>query len=133
LWGSWGRFFKKESPGRRRHGFTFFDRRKNIDYKYFLRLLVDRKEEKRYISSWRKKMNTVEIKTLLHEGIENIDDKDLLLSIKDLVDEKYVPMDIKKLSPWQIQRIDNAKKQIEQGNYLTDAEADKVVDEWLKK
>ena len=32
-------------------------------------------------------MNTVEIKTLLHEGIENIDDKDLLLSIKDLVDE----------------------------------------------
>jgi anti-sigma28 factor (negative regulator of flagellin synthesis) len=78
-------------------------------------------------------MKTVEIKTLLHEGIENIDDKDLLLSIKDLLDEKYVPMDIKKLSPWQIQRIDNAKKQIEQGNYLTDTEADKVVDEWLKK
>jgi hypothetical protein len=95
--------------------------------------MVDRKEEKRYISIWRKKMNTVEIKTLLHEGIENIDDKDLLLSIKDLVDEKYVPMDIKKLSPWQIQRIDNAKKQIEQGNFLTNAEADKVVDEWLKK
>ena len=78
-------------------------------------------------------MNTVEIKTLVHEGIENIDDKDLLLSIKDLVDEKYVPKDIKKLSPWQFQRIDNAKKQIEQGNYLTNAEADKVVDEWLKK
>jgi hypothetical protein len=92
-------------------------------------LMVDRKEEKRYISIWRKKMNTVEIKTLLHEGIENIDDKDLLLSIKDLVDEKYVPMDIKKLSPWQIQRIDNAKKQIEQGNFLTNAEAYKVVDE----
>jgi len=48
---------------------------------------------------------------------------------KDLVDEKYVPMDIKKLSPWQIQRIDNAKNQIEQGNFLTNAEADKVVDE----
>ncbi len=78
-------------------------------------------------------MNTVEIKTLIHEGIENIDDRDLLLSIKDLVDEKYVSMDIKKLSPWQIQRIDSAKKQIEQGNYLTNAEADKVVDEWLKK
>ena len=78
-------------------------------------------------------MNTIEIKTLIHEGIENIDDRDLLLSIKDLVDEKYVSMDIKKLSPWQIQRIDSAKKQIEQGNYLTNAEADKVVDEWLKK
>ena len=78
-------------------------------------------------------MNTIEIKTLIHEGIESIDDRDLLLSIKDLVDEKYVSMDIKKLSPWQIQRIDSAKKQIEQGNYLTNAEADKVVDEWLKK
>jgi hypothetical protein len=42
-------------------------------------------------------------------------------------------MDITKLSPWQIQRIDNAKKQIEQGNYLTNSEAAKVVDEWLKK
>lgn len=43
-------------------------------------------------------MNTVEIKTLLHEGIENIDDEDFLLTIKDLVDEKYVPMDTTELS-----------------------------------
>jgi hypothetical protein len=42
--GPGGGFFKKSPPGRRRHGFIFLDRRKNIDYKYFLRLMVDRKE-----------------------------------------------------------------------------------------
>jgi hypothetical protein len=78
-------------------------------------------------------MNTIEIKTLLHEGIENIDDENVLLSIKNLVDENYAPMDIKKLSQWQIDRIENARKQIEIGNYLTDSDANNVVDKWLKE
>ncbi len=78
-------------------------------------------------------MNAVDIKTLLHEGIENIDDENILLSIKNLVDENYTPPDIKKLSQWQIDRMENAKKQIELGNFLTGAEADNVVDKWLNE
>jgi len=34
-------------------------------------------------------MNTVEIKSLLHESIENINDRALLLSIKDLMKKKW--------------------------------------------
>jgi hypothetical protein len=34
-------------------------------------------------------MNTVEIKSLLHESIENINDRALLLSIKDLMTKKW--------------------------------------------
>jgi len=34
-------------------------------------------------------MNTVEIKSLLHDSIENINDKALLLSIKDLMTKKW--------------------------------------------
>jgi anti-sigma28 factor (negative regulator of flagellin synthesis) len=37
------------------------------------------------------------------------------------------------LSGWQLQRIENAKKDIDEGNYLTNSQADKIVDEWLKR
>ncbi|MCK4761769.1 MAG: hypothetical protein KAW12_06175 [Candidatus Aminicenantes bacterium] len=75
-------------------------------------------------------MTTVEIKSRLHEGIENINDKDFLLSIKKLVDEKNTPPAPLELSNRQLEQLDNAKKQIEKGDYLTNTQADKIVDEW---
>lgn len=36
------------------------------------------------------------------------------------------------LSKGQLQRIENAKKELDKGNYLTNSQADKIVDEWLK-
>ncbi|MCK5055455.1 MAG: hypothetical protein KAT34_02290 [Candidatus Aminicenantes bacterium] len=78
-------------------------------------------------------MTQIEIKTLLHESIENINDEDFLLSIKNLVERKYIPPTPLKLSAWQVEKLDNAKKEIEEGKYLSDTEADKIVDEWLSK
>lgn len=37
-----------------------------------------------------------------------------------------------RLSKGQLQRIENAKKELDTGNYLTNSQADKIVDEWLK-
>jgi len=37
-----------------------------------------------------------------------------------------------RLSKGQLQRIENAKKEFDKGNYLTNSQADKIVDEWLK-
>ncbi|NIM18611.1 MAG: hypothetical protein GTO45_42085 [Candidatus Aminicenantes bacterium] len=47
-------------------------------------------------------MTTVEIKSLLHESIENINDKALLLSIKDLMTKKGKKFDpvVKQLKGW---------------------------------
>ncbi|UCH94380.1 MAG: hypothetical protein JSV88_29490 [Candidatus Aminicenantes bacterium] len=47
-------------------------------------------------------MTTVEIKSFLHEGIENINDRALLLSIKDLMTKKGKAFDpvIKQLKSW---------------------------------
>ncbi|MCP4215574.1 MAG: hypothetical protein GY765_13050 [bacterium] len=36
-----------------------------------------------------------------------------------------------RLTKEQLQRIENAKKELNDGNYLTNSRADTIVDEWL--
>ncbi|HLG28602.1 MAG TPA: hypothetical protein VI387_00205 [Candidatus Brocadiales bacterium] len=78
-------------------------------------------------------MKTKEIKSLLHESIENIDDEDFLLAMKQILERKYASSEEPKLAKWQIKRIEEAKKQIKKGTYLTNEQADKLVDKWLNE
>ncbi|HPR58352.1 MAG TPA: hypothetical protein PK915_08285, partial [Bacteroidales bacterium] len=78
-------------------------------------------------------MNTNEIKQQLMEGIENIDDNDFLLTIKELIDHKYSPSSIPALNSQQKQRIAESELQIENGDYLPDDEVNKLIDQWLKE
>ncbi len=73
------------------------------------------------------------IKALLHESIENINDEDFLIAIKQILDRKYTPSDTPKLTKAQTVRIDESKEQILKGNFLTNAQADKLVDKWLNE
>ena len=77
-------------------------------------------------------MSTNEIKHQLHECIENIDDNKLLMTVKDLLEHKYTPVVIPKLNKTQKKRIDESIDQIKRGEYLTDEDADKIVDKWRK-
>ncbi len=36
------------------------------------------------------------------------------------------------LTKGEIQRIETSKQELDQGNFLTNSQADKLVDEWLK-
>jgi len=76
---------------------------------------------------------TKELKTLLHESIENIDDESLLQTVKHILDHKYQPKEEVTLSSYQKRRIDQAKKSIDQGDYLTNEQADQMVAQWLNK
>jgi hypothetical protein len=78
-------------------------------------------------------MKDQHIKTLLHESIENITDEDFLLAVKQILDRKYIPSKSPKLSKAQTKRIEESKEQIRKGNFLTNAQADKLVDKWLKE
>jgi len=78
-------------------------------------------------------MGTDELKRHLHEGIENIDDNEFLNTIKELIDRKYSSTEAPKLSEWQIKRIEESRKQIDQGDFLTNKEVDKIIDKWLKE
>ena len=75
-------------------------------------------------------MSTQEIKNMLHESIENINDTDLLLTIKEMLESKYSFRKIK-LSAARLKKIDAAKRQIVQGKILSNAQADKIIDKWL--
>ena len=81
----------------------------------------------------KKKMSTEEIKSKLHEGIENIDDNEFLLAIKELIERKYNSPDLPKLSAFQIQRIRESEKQFEEGEFYTNEQVDKIIDKWLEE
>ena len=78
-------------------------------------------------------MKTEEIKSRLHEGIENIDDADFLLAIKELIERKYNSLDTGKISDIQMKRIKESEKQIEKGDFLSDEQANKIIDKWLEE
>lgn len=76
---------------------------------------------------------TKELKRLLHESIENIDDESFLQTVKHILDRKYQPEETVTISSYQEKRIKEAKKSIHQGDYLTNEQADQMVAKWLNK
>ena len=78
-------------------------------------------------------MKQHDLKTLLHESIENIEDEAFLIAIKQIVDRKYHSSDQPVLSKAQMDRIKESKEQIEQGKFLTNDQADQLVERWLKE
>jgi len=78
-------------------------------------------------------MSTEEIKTVLHESIENIDDDDFLFAVKQIIDRKYSPTDNPKLTNWQIKRIEESHNQIKQGKSFSNRQADLLVEKWLNE
>ncbi len=77
-------------------------------------------------------MTTEEIKSILHESIENIDDEKFLEAIRIIVEPKYKILDTLKISEKHKQILDERIKQIENGEFYTNEEAKKMPDEWLE-
>ncbi|RYD75509.1 MAG: hypothetical protein EOP53_16345 [Sphingobacteriales bacterium] len=78
-------------------------------------------------------MTTAQIKKLLHESIENIDDKELLLELKKIAESKYRISAEPKLHKLQEERIGMAKMQIKEGNSLSNDQANNKIDKWLSE
>jgi hypothetical protein len=67
--------------------------------KFWVKILLICKFDKNY------EMSTEEIKSRLHEGIENIDDNEFLLALKELIERKYNSIESPELSEYQLERI----------------------------
>ena len=78
-------------------------------------------------------MTAQEIKSLLHEGIENIDDKKFLEAIKTIFDSKYRISPSLKISKKRKQILKDRREQIRKGNYFTHDEVKKLSKEWSKE
>lgn len=75
-------------------------------------------------------MTAIALKKYLVSRINLIDDDSVLDKIKKIVEKEekvYV------LSDYQLDKLAKSRKQIEDGNFLTQDEMDKKVKEWLNE
>lgn len=78
-------------------------------------------------------MSTIELRKLLIEKIQLTDDDKLLEEASRLLEVEIVDSEIYILNDNQKMAIEEARKQIINGEYLTDEESNKEIDEWLSK
>ncbi len=78
-------------------------------------------------------MSTTELKQKLISKIEQTEDDSLLEEALRLLDIEMDDLDLIELDKNQIEAIDEAKEQIKNGQYLTNQQANKEIDEWLSK
>ncbi len=76
-------------------------------------------------------MSTMELRKLLIEKIQVIDDDKLLEEAYRLLEVDIEESDVYILNDNQKEAIDEAIKQITQGQYLTDEESNREIDEWI--
>lgn len=78
-------------------------------------------------------MSTIELRKLLIEKIELTNDDKLLEEASRLLEVEIEESEVYILNDKQKEAIEEARKQIIKGEYLTDEESNKEIDEWLSK
>ncbi|MEX2230579.1 MAG: hypothetical protein WD824_00355 [Cyclobacteriaceae bacterium] len=78
-------------------------------------------------------MSSAELKKRLIDKIQKTDNENLLEEAFRLLQLESEDIEIYKLSDEQKSAVNEAREQIKRGEFLTDDEANKDVDEWLNK
>ena len=79
-------------------------------------------------------MSTIELRKLLIDKIQVTEDDKLLEEAYRLLEvDIEEPADVYVLNDQQKEAIDEARKQIKEGQFLTDEESNRQIDEWLNK
>ena len=78
-------------------------------------------------------MSTIELRKLLIEKIRLIDDDKLLEEAFRLLEVEFKESEAYILNDKQKEAIEEGRNQINNGQYLTDEESNKEIDEWLNK
>ena len=78
-------------------------------------------------------MSTKELRRLLIEKIQLTDDDKLLEEASRLLEVEIELSDVYIINDKQREAIEEGKKQIINGAYLSDEESNKEIDEWLSK
>lgn len=78
-------------------------------------------------------MSGAELKKRLIERIQKIDDVNLLGEAFRLLQPKSEDIDVYRLSEEQRAAVNEAREQYARGEFLTDDEVNKNIDEWLNE
>ena len=78
-------------------------------------------------------MSTAELKSELIKNITSTEDLMVLNQIKQIFELDYLEKDVRVFTPEQQKRIDIAIKQYENGECISDEEAEKEIQAWLEE
>ncbi len=78
-------------------------------------------------------MTTTALKKALHETIENINDLELLKTLSEISSHHYSLVQEPELNDYELNRLNESKKQIDQGNFYTNEQANELMKKWLSK
>jgi hypothetical protein len=76
-------------------------------------------------------MSTTELKKRLIDKIQKTDNENLLEEAYRLLELETQDIEVYKLTDDQRKAINEARQQIKNGEFLTDEQANKEIDEWL--
>lgn len=78
-------------------------------------------------------MSTTELRKRLIDRIQKTDNENILKEAYRLLELESEDIEIYKLSDDQKKAVNEARQQITGGQFLTNDQADKEIDEWLSK
>lgn len=78
-------------------------------------------------------MSSAEIKKQLIEKIQSTEDENLLEEVYRILEMNTQDFDKIMLSDFQKSKIEAGLKDMESGNYISHEEANREIEEWLKK
>jgi hypothetical protein len=78
-------------------------------------------------------MTTIEMKNQVIGKINQLTDNELLMDIYKLLDDSLLDSDVYKLSDNHKIAIDKAITQIDNGDFLTNDQVNKEINEWLNR
>ncbi len=78
-------------------------------------------------------MSTIELRKRLIDKIQKSDDENLLEEAYRLLELETEDIEVYRLTDDQRKAINEARQQIKNGQFLTDEQANKEIDEWLNK
>ena len=78
-------------------------------------------------------MSTIELRKRLIDKIQKTDNVNLLEEAYRLLELEMQDIEVYKLTGEQPKALIEGRQQIKDGDFLTDDQANKEIDEWLKK
>ena len=78
-------------------------------------------------------MTVIELKEKLIAEIRNTDNVELLDHLSDVIEFESNVGDIHVMSPGEIEAVNDGLEQFKKGQWVSHEEANREIDEWLKK
>ena len=78
-------------------------------------------------------MKAKDLKVALHETIENINDTELLKTLTEITSHHYSVVEEPELENYQLDRLKESQKQIKEGKYYSNEQANDLIQKWLSK